>query len=123
MRGRGRIIKLILSYVVLIPAALISIFPILQILNISLRPSDQFASTSLGLIPTGATFKAYAVMLFEKDFPIWMMNSLIVSLATTIIGIALASTAGYAFSRFRFPGRRAGLMIFMVSQMFPATML
>ncbi len=123
MRGRGRTLKLILSYAVLIPASLIAVFPLLQILNISLRPSDQFASTDLGLIPAGATLKAYAVMLFEKDFPIWMMNSLIVSLATTVIGIALASTAGYAFSRFRFPGRRAGLMLFMVSQMFPATML
>ena len=42
--------------------------------------------------------------------------------ATTILGVFLASTAGYAFSRFRFPGRRAGLMSFLVSQMFPGTL-
>ena len=124
VRGRrGKWLRLTLSYAVLIVAAAISIYPVLQIINISLRPADQFASTSLGLIPDGATLKAYGVMLFEKDFPLWLLNSLIVSLATTIIGITLASTAGYAFSRFRFRMRRGVMMLFMVTQMFPATML
>jgi arabinogalactan oligomer/maltooligosaccharide transport system permease protein len=35
----------------------------------------------------------------------------------------LACTAAYAFSRFRFPGRRVGLMAFLVSQMFPGTLM
>jgi arabinogalactan oligomer/maltooligosaccharide transport system permease protein len=42
---------------------------------------------------------------------------------TTLLGVFLACTAGYAFSRFRFPGRRAGLMSFLVSQMFPGTLM
>jgi len=45
-----------------------------------------------------------------------------VAAATTLLGVFLACTAGYAFSRFRFPGRRAGLMSFLVSQMFPGTL-
>jgi arabinogalactan oligomer/maltooligosaccharide transport system permease protein len=43
--------------------------------------------------------------------------------ATTIVGVFLAATAGYAFSRFRFPGRTAGLLSFLVTQMFPGTMM
>ena len=43
--------------------------------------------------------------------------------ATTVVGVFLACTAAYAFSRFRFPGRRAGLMSFLVSQMFPGTLM
>ncbi len=111
------------TYVVLILVSIAAVFPILQIINISLRPADQFASTSLGLIPEGASLKAYRTMLFEKDFLRWLLNSLIVSIATTVIGVSLASTAGYAFSRLRFPGRRPAMMMFLVSQMFPATML
>ncbi len=42
---------------------------------------------------------------------------------TTVLGVFLACTAAYAFSRFRFPGRRAGLMAFLVSQMFPGTLM
>jgi len=52
-----------------------------------------------------------------------LFNSLIVSLVTTVMGIFLACTAAYAFSRFRFPGRRAGLLSFLVIQMFPGTMM
>ncbi|NVB78863.1 MAG: sugar ABC transporter permease [Kofleriaceae bacterium] len=51
------------------------------------------------------------------------LNSLIVSLATTVVGVVLSCTAAYALSRFRFPGRKAGLTTFLVVQMFPATLL
>ena len=49
-------------------------------------------------------------------------ESAIVAAATTLLGIFLAATAGYAFSRFRFPARRVGLMSFLVSQMFPGVL-
>jgi arabinogalactan oligomer / maltooligosaccharide transport system permease protein len=42
---------------------------------------------------------------------------------TTILGIILATTAAYAFSRFRFLGRDAALSSFLVTQMFPTTMV
>ena len=51
------------------------------------------------------------------------LNSLVVALATTVVGVALSCTAAYALSRFRFPGRKAGLTTFLVVQMFPATLL
>jgi arabinogalactan oligomer/maltooligosaccharide transport system permease protein len=50
------------------------------------------------------------------------LNSVVVAASTTLLGIFLATTAGYAFSRFRFPGRRAGLMSFLVAQMFPGVL-
>jgi arabinogalactan oligomer/maltooligosaccharide transport system permease protein len=53
----------------------------------------------------------------------WLGNSAIVAAATTLLGVFLACTAGYAFSRFRFPGRRIGMLSFLVSQMFPGTLL
>ena len=68
--------------------------------------------------PTGA-MERRTVWLFGRQ----LLNSLIVALCTTILGIFLATTAAYAFSRFRFPGRRAGLLSFLVIQMFPGTMM
>lgn len=100
-----------------------TVFPILQIVTISLRPSDQLYSTSLSLLPEGATLRAYRVMLFEKPFLLWLRNSFVVSMAVTLLGVTLASTAAYAFSRFRFAGREQGLYLFLMTQMFPATML
>jgi arabinogalactan oligomer/maltooligosaccharide transport system permease protein len=68
--------------------------------------------------PTGA-MERKSIWLFGRQ----LLNSLIVALCTTILGIFLATTAAYAFSRFRFPGRRAGLLSFLVIQMFPGTMM
>ena len=62
----------------------------------------------------------------EKDgslFWRYLLNSVLVAFITTLLGLLLACTAAYAFSRFRFPGRQVGLMSFLVSQMFPGTLM
>lgn len=102
---------------------LFSIFPVLMVLNISLRPGDALYTTDLTLIPAGATLDAYRAVLVDKPFFTWLRNSLLVSLATALVGVSLASLAGYAFSRFRFRGHGAALQGILVTQMFPATML
>ena len=109
-----------LSMVVIV---LIMVYPVLQIFSVSLRPGDQLYSTSLDLIPDGATFESFRVILFEKPFLRWLGNSLLVALATAILGVTLASTAAYALSRFRVPGHKGILFGILTTQMFPATML
>ena len=59
----------------------------------------------------------------DQPFLQWMANSAMIAIATTILGVFLAMTAAYAFSRFRFPGQKAGMMSFLVSQMFPGTLM
>lgn len=103
--------------------ALGTVYPILQIVTISLRPTDQLYSTSLAPIPDGASLRAYVVMLTEKKFLLWMANSFLVSAAVTVFGVVLSSTCAYALSRFRFAGHGAATYAFLLTQMFPATML
>lgn len=111
------------SYAVLLLFAFIAVYPVTNILTVSLRPGDALTSRSLALIPDGATLDNYRVLLTETLFLRWLGNSLLVSLVVTITGVALASTAGYALSRFRFAGRKTALSGVLVTQMFPATML
>ena len=89
----------------------------------SLRPGDRLLSTSLAIIPEGATLEAYRRLFLEEPFLRWLGHSLAVSAAVAVLGTALASIGGYAFSRFSFVGRKAGLVPLLVTQMFPATML
>ncbi len=103
--------------------AVIAIFPIWQVVNISLRPGDQLLSTTLNLIPDRATLNNYVRLFTEKSFLRWMANSAFVALAVTLSAVALASTAGYAFSRFQFIGKKIGMLSLLTTQMFPATML
>ncbi len=119
----NKILSRLGSYAALALFAFIAIFPITRILTISLRPSDQLLSRSLALIPEGASLDNYRTLLTETPFLTWLWNSLLVSAVVTVTGVALASTAGYALSRFRFRGRKSALSGMLVTQMFPATML
>jgi arabinogalactan oligomer / maltooligosaccharide transport system permease protein len=121
-KGPSRL-RVLLSYVVLGIFALIALFPVLQIVTISLRPADRLLSTSVEVIPKNATLGNYIALFTERPFFLWLANSTLVALVVTCTGVALASTCGYAFSRYAFSGRKIGLLGLLVTQMFPATML
>jgi arabinogalactan oligomer/maltooligosaccharide transport system permease protein len=73
--------------------------------------------------PRVVSLANFRSLFADQPFGRWMLNSILVSLLTTVLGVLLACTAAYAFSRFRFPGRRVMLMSFLVSQMFPGTLM
>ncbi|MEM9185051.1 MAG: sugar ABC transporter permease [Planctomycetota bacterium] len=101
----------------------IALWPVLDVIAISLRPGDRLRTTELELLPADWTLDSYRQLLSEQPFLRWMGNSLLVSAAVTLTGVALASIGGYAFSRFRFVGRQAMMVSILTTQMFPATML
>jgi len=108
---------------VLLLFAAIAVYPALNVLSISLRPGNRLRSTDLAIIPENWTFDSYVNLFTEQPFLRWMGNSLLVSLLVTLTGVCLASIGGYAFSRFKFVGRKAGMLTIITTQMFPATML
>jgi len=116
-------VRLIASYAVLVVFSIIALYPVLQIVNISLRPADRLLSTSLELIPDNASLNNYVSLFTERPFFQWLANSTLVAFVVTLTGVALASTTGYAFSRYSFVGKKAGMLSLLVTQMFPATML
>jgi len=120
---RVRFLQLAASHVILAFFAIVAIFPIWQVFNISLRPGDQLLSTSLELVPRNATFENYVRLFTDRDFLVWLRNSAVVTVSVTITGVIFASMAGYGFSRFRFIGKKAGLLSLLTTQMFPGTML
>ncbi len=111
------------SYLALAFFALFALYPLIQIVTIALRPGDQLLSTSLSPIPKGATLANFRILLTETPFLRWLGNSCLIALAVTVTGVALASTAAYALSRFRFRARHSMMNGLLVTQMFPATML
>jgi arabinogalactan oligomer/maltooligosaccharide transport system permease protein len=115
--------KRIVIHSILIFACVIAVYPVLRILTVSLRPGDRLLSTSLAIIPEDATLDAYVSVLSETEFPVWVWNSIVITAATAIIGVILAATSAYAFSRWRFPGRGSGLIFLLSTQMIPAPML
>ncbi len=113
----------VLRHLVLLLFVALALWPILDVVSISLRPGNRLRSTEWQLIPDNWTFDSYVQLFAEGDFMRWMRNSLLVSAAVTTLGVALASIGGYAFSRFKFVGRQTMMLSILTTQMFPATML
>lgn len=121
--GRPSNMRAILTHIVLWLACTIALFPVLRIVTISLRPGNRLLSSDLSLIPPDATLENYARILTRKPFAQWVYNSLMITVTTSLLGVVLAATAAYAFSRYKFPGRKTGLLFLMMTQMIPAAML
>ena len=122
--------KRMMIHIALVTACVIAAYPVLRIFSISLRPGQSLTSTDMSIIPQNATFDHYRTVLFgdpitnrRGDFFLWIWNSLLVTAGTAMIGVILAATAAYSFSRFRFRGRTAGMIFFLTTQMIPAGML
>lgn len=121
-------VKRLFIHLALWVACLIAVYPVLRVVTISLRPANKLLTTSLAIIPEDATLANYIELLFGRpgrptEFYLWIWNSLIITMTTATVGLLLSATAAYAFSRFRFPGRNAGLIFLLSTQMFPAAML
>jgi multiple sugar transport system permease protein len=113
------------SWVYLTVLVLFSALPMLWMLNTSLK--TQFAALQYPpqWIPQSPTLSQYTLLLSPnndvgRDFLRYMLNSLFVSLSTTVLGVAVAVPAAYAFSRFRFPGRNLLFYSVLLRNMFPA---
>lgn len=103
--------------------SLFTLYPISRVVTVSLRSTQNLLSTSLELIPPNATFNNYVNLFTEEQFSIWLWNSFLITITVSIIGVIVAATSAYAFSRWSFPGRAAGLLILLSTQMIPAGML
>ncbi len=112
----------ILIHLALILACVITVYPALRVISVSLRPGDRLLSTDLAIIPPDATLGNYVAVL-TGAFPSFLWNSLIITVSTAVFGVILAATSAYAFSRWKFPGRGPGLVFLLATQMIPAAML
>ncbi len=122
------VLSSVLSHAALIAASAAAIYPVLWVLKMALSPGQSFDSSPSPL-PTALSLEHFAAVTSHSDssgtwlFGHQLFNSLMVAVATTVVGMALSCTAAYAFSRQRFPGREAGLMAFLLTQIFPGVVM
>ncbi|MGI8315484.1 sugar ABC transporter permease [Halobacillus mangrovi] len=118
-RNRGKTLQLTLSYLVIAVMCVIILYPILWIVGSSLNPGNSLSGSSM--IPTDATFKHYKELFnpAESDYLIWYWNTLKICILTMVLSVILVCLTAYSFSRFRFIGRKNGLMTFLILQMIP----
>lgn len=122
MEGRpnspGRLLKaLFLAFF-----SLAVLYPVFWVFKMAFSPSQGF-DASISPIPTTVSLENFEYIFTEKPFTRWLLNSVFVSAATTVLGVFLACTSAYALSRFRFPGRATAMISFLAVQMFPGVLM
>ena len=114
-------------HVVAIAACLFALFPVAYIVSAAFNADQSLGGSSL--IPRSVTLDNFRE-LFETTQPAgseflpanyvrWFLNSLLIAGGTAVITVLLGALAAYAFSRFRFKGRRVGMLFLLLIQMFP----
>jgi arabinogalactan oligomer/maltooligosaccharide transport system permease protein len=105
-------------HIVAIGAVIFALIPILFTASAAFNPLGTLSSTAL--IPKDFGLENFQNLFTKTDFARWFFNSILIAGSATVISLAMATFAAYAFSRFRFTGRRPGLLFLLIVQMFPA---
>lgn len=120
--------RVVLVHGLLVLATALTLYPILWVVDLALTPSASFSSGVLPL-PTEPSLQNFVAVLGTTSadgawlFGRQLFNSLAVSSVTAGLGVGVACTAGYAMSRWAFPGRDALMGGFLLTQMFPGVVM
>lgn len=107
-------------YALLIFMALLVLTPIVWIIGASFNPMSSLLSATA--FPENPTVLHYVKLIKETKFVYWYANTLKIALINMAISVVLTSMTSYVFSRFRFKGKRVGLLSILILQMFPSFM-
>jgi arabinogalactan oligomer/maltooligosaccharide transport system permease protein len=113
-------IKLSMINIVLIVVCFISLIPILYAFSVSLSAQNSLISTNFSFIPKEFTLNNYKAVLFEEPLLLWLGNSVLLAVSTVVIALTFAIPGAYAFSRYRFAGKKTILYILLILNAFPS---
>src|SRR5688572_26923665 len=106
-------------HIVGVLACVWALFPVSYIVSASLNPLGNVVSTTI--IPNSFSLVHFQALFETPSIPFtrWALNSIIVAVVVVFVQLLCSAMAAYAFSRFRFRGRRPGLLSLLLIQMFP----
>ncbi|MDQ6423157.1 sugar ABC transporter permease [Paenibacillus sp. LHD-117] len=121
-RKSANVLRLTVSYAILIIIAVCALYPALWVLLSSLRPGTSLFSPTL--IPEEFTIVHYKELFTNPSFRYgaWYLNTLKIATLSMIFSTILVTLSMYALSRFRFRGRKQTLTLLLVLGMFPGFM-
>ncbi len=100
-------------------AAIIWILPLIWMLSLSLSDNEALQRTTTSLVPIEPTIDNFTTLFDAGSTPRWLWNSVVVTVATTVLTLILSSMAGYAFARIPFRGKRIAFPLVLAGLMVP----
>ena len=120
---RSRLHRLVTLDLPLLAIIAFALGPYVWMFITSIKPDAELFTARVQYWPQEPTLEHYDRLLGRTNFLENLLTSFIVATGTVAVGLAMSVTAAYAFSRFRFPGRRYLMLQFLVINMFPIVLL
>ncbi len=118
MRNYRKILYNIFLYFVLIFTVAISIFPIIWVLISAFKSNSAILSSPFSL-PENINFDAFKYIFSKYDFTRYFINSLIVSLSSSLVALLIFAMAGYVLARFEFPFKGLIFILYTITLLVP----
>ncbi|ADU32030.1 sugar ABC transporter permease [Evansella cellulosilytica] len=116
------VLELTVIYGSILVMFVIILYPLLWTFGISLNPGTSMYGASM--IPENWSFTHYVWLFTDpaSNYLTWYKNTLIVAFSASLLSTIFVTLVAYAFSRYRFVGRKYGIYAFLLLQMFPVLM-
>ncbi len=111
--------RLFFGYSILILCAISMLLPFLWMVSTSFMSNDEIFSFPMKLLPDKLNFSNYISIFTQISMTRYFLNSLFVSIVTTVGQVLISSMAGYAFARFMFRGKELLFIIVLITMMIP----
>jgi multiple sugar transport system permease protein len=107
-------------FVITVFFAVATLTPLLWMLSASVMPTGQASTYPPKFFPESVTLDHYALLFTRLDVLRYVINSFLISTAVTFISLLFNSMAGYAFAKYRFPGRNRLFKLLISTMVIPA---
>ena len=113
----------ILIYLLVFVVCIMVLFPLYWLLVSSFKNESEIIQATPTFFPEVATVKNYVKLITGSEFMMFMKNSILVSIGTTLIVTILAVCSAYSVSRFRYKGRKTINSLILLTYLFPGVLL
>jgi trehalose/maltose transport system permease protein len=115
----GKVLNRVLFWILVVVIIFYTVFPFVWAVISSIKPNAELFTTPVDYWPDQINLTFYQFVLDNGDFLRALRNSVIVSVTTVVISLALGSLAAYALGRLKFRGRTPVLYLILSMTMFP----
>lgn len=100
-----------------------TVFPIYWTLNTALKPEGDIIKTPIQYLPNHLTFENFITAWNDVGFESYFGNSLFIGICTVVLTVLISILAGYALARYDFKGKRVFMILLLMTQFIPRSML
>lgn len=117
--GRNNMINCVIALVI----AIIFLFPLYWLITMSFKSDAEIFGKVLTYYPNTFTLDPWIKNLSDQDFLVSLKNSILIALLSMTLSLTFGIPTAYGMGRYEVPGKKGFLLIFLVTQMLPASLM